>query len=98
VTISSGLCLFLGIAVLLHVQRHTSGRTTFAAVDHYIETMSDGKKKAWDKVFHTLGYFDPKQNLTQDKNFRTVVNGDGLSSLILKKAATQLNGSTNCPR
>ena len=62
----------------------------------YIETMSDGKKKAWDKVFHTLGYFDPKQNLTRDKNFRTVVNGDGLSSLILKKAATQLNGSTNC--
>ena len=64
----------------------------------YIETMSDGKKKAWDKVFHTLGYYDPKQNLTQDKNIRTVANGDGLSSLILKKAATQLNDGTNCFR
>ena len=62
----------------------------------YIETMSDGKKMAWDKVFHTLGYYDPKQNLTQDKNFRTVANGDGLSSLIFKKAATQLNGGTDC--
>src|SRR5450830_262233 len=37
VTISSGLCLFLGIAVLLHVQRHTSGRTTFAGVDQVPE-------------------------------------------------------------
>jgi hypothetical protein len=45
-----------------------------------------------------LGYYDPKQNLTQDKNFRTVANGDGLSSLILKKAATQLNDGTNCFR
>ena len=61
----------------------------------YIETMSGGKKKAWDKVFHTLGYYDPKQNLTQDKNFRTVANGDGLSSLILNRAATQLSGGTN---
>jgi hypothetical protein len=62
----------------------------------YIEIMSDGKKKALDKVFHTLGYYDPKQNITQDKNFRTVANGDGLSSLIFKKlnAATQLNGGT----
>jgi len=64
----------------------------------YIETMSGGKKKAWDKVFHTLGYYDPKQNLTQDMNFRTVASGDGLSSLILKKAATQLNDGTNCFR
>ena len=52
------------------------------------ETMLDGKKRAWDKVFHTLGYYDSKQDLTQDRNFRTVANGDGLSSLILKKAAT----------
>jgi hypothetical protein len=40
VTISSGLCLFLGIAVHLHVQRHTSGRTTFAGVDQDDEAHS----------------------------------------------------------
>jgi hypothetical protein len=64
----------------------------------YIETMSDGKKKAWDKVFHTLGYYDPKQDITQDKYFRRVANGDRLSSLIFKKlnAARQLNGRTDC--
>ena len=50
----------------------------------YIETMSDGKKKASDKIFYTLGYYYPKQNVTQDKNFRTIANGDVLSSLIFK--------------
>lgn len=62
----------------------------------YKETMLDGKKKAWDKVFHTLGYYDPKQDITQDKNFRTVENSDGLSSLILKKAATARNYALIC--
>ncbi|MGO9684682.1 MAG: hypothetical protein ACLPTZ_19255, partial [Beijerinckiaceae bacterium] len=33
-TISSGVYLFFGIAVLLHVKRHTSGRTTFLGEDH----------------------------------------------------------------
>src|ERR1039458_329155 len=34
VTISSGLCLFLGISVLLDAKRHTSGRTTSSRADH----------------------------------------------------------------
>jgi hypothetical protein len=33
VTISSGLCLFLGISVLLDAKRHTSGRTTSSRAD-----------------------------------------------------------------
>src|SRR5215211_2664889 len=33
-TISSGLCLFLGIAVLLRLESHTSGWTTPVAADH----------------------------------------------------------------
>src|SRR5208283_2307815 len=37
-TISSGVYLFFGIAVLLHVKRHTSGRTTFQGEDHPLET------------------------------------------------------------
>jgi len=28
------LCFFFGISVLLHVKRHSSGRTTFQAEDH----------------------------------------------------------------
>jgi opacity protein-like surface antigen len=34
VTISSGLCLFLGISVLLDAKRHTSSRTTSTRADH----------------------------------------------------------------
>jgi hypothetical protein len=34
VTISSGLCLFLGISVLLDARRHTSNRTTSSRADH----------------------------------------------------------------
>src|ERR1700690_1756274 len=33
VTISSGLCLFLGISVLLDAKRHTSSRTTSSRAD-----------------------------------------------------------------
>jgi hypothetical protein len=57
----------------------------------YIETMSDGKRKAWDRVFHTLGYYDPMRNVTQDKNFVTVAKGDGLSSLIFKRWTPRRN-------
>jgi hypothetical protein len=32
-TISSGLCFFFGISVLLHVKRPSSGRTTFQGED-----------------------------------------------------------------
>jgi len=38
-TISSGLCLFFGIAVLLLVKRHSSGRTTFQGEDHYFVSL-----------------------------------------------------------
>src|SRR5450830_840586 len=37
VTISSGLCLFLGISVLLDAKRHTSGRTTSTRADQQDE-------------------------------------------------------------
>ena len=36
VTISSGLCLFLGISVLLDAKRHTSSRATSTRADHRI--------------------------------------------------------------
>jgi hypothetical protein len=35
VTISSGLCLFLGISVLLDAKRHTSSRTTSSRADQH---------------------------------------------------------------
>jgi hypothetical protein len=46
--------------------------------------MPDGKKKALDATYRTLGYYDPKRNVTQDANYQTIANGDVLSSLIFK--------------
>jgi hypothetical protein len=40
-TISSGLCFFFGISVLLHVKRHSSGRTTFQGEDQVFFTDYD---------------------------------------------------------
>jgi len=50
----------------------------------YIETMNDGKQKALDPQFRTLGHFDPKRNVTQDPQFRTIANGNVLAGLIFK--------------
>lgn len=50
----------------------------------YIETMPDGKKKAFDKYNRPLGHYDPKRKVTQDNYNRTIANGDVLSSLIYK--------------
>ena len=50
----------------------------------YIETMSDGKQKALDANFRTLGTYDPKRNVTQDPNFRTIAQGNVLSGLVCK--------------
>ena len=50
----------------------------------YIETMPDGTKKGLDANYRTLGYYDSKRNVTQDLNYRTIANGDVLSSLIFK--------------
>ena len=50
----------------------------------YIETMPDGKRKAVDAGFRTLGFYDPKRNVTQDKNYQRISEGDVLSALIMK--------------
>ena len=50
----------------------------------YIETMSDGKQKALDTNFRTLGTYDPKRNITQDTNFRTIAQGNVRAGLIYK--------------
>jgi len=50
----------------------------------YIETMPDGKRKAVDAGFRTLGFYDPKRNVTQDKNYQRIAEGDVLSALIMK--------------
>src|SRR5271169_1988023 len=46
-TISSGVYLFLGISVLLHVKRHSSRRTTFQGEDHDVPRKS---QPARDKI------------------------------------------------
>lgn len=51
----------------------------------YIETMSDGKQKAIDKSYNILGYYDPKRNITEDKSYRKIAQGNVLSALIFQK-------------
>jgi hypothetical protein len=39
---------------------------------------------ARDRVGNRLGYYDPKANVTRDRNSNRICQGDALSSLILK--------------
>lgn len=48
----------------------------------YIETLSDGRQKATDADNKTLGYFDPKRNVTMDTNNRVLARANILSGLI----------------
>ncbi len=48
----------------------------------YIETMPDGRQKALYANFRTLGYYDPRRDVTTDANFRTIARGNVLSALI----------------
>jgi hypothetical protein len=40
---------------------------------------------ARDKFGRNLGYYDPKGNVTRDRNSNRICQGDALSSLILKE-------------
>ena len=42
---------------------------------------------AKDKFGNTLGYFDPKKNLTSDRHSNRICEGDALSALIFKAAS-----------
>ena len=48
----------------------------------YIITHPDGKQHLEDVSGHTLGYYDPKQDKTEDRNHRTVGYGNLLTSLL----------------
>jgi hypothetical protein len=48
----------------------------------YIDTASDGKQTGKDAHFHTVGYYEPKTNVTKDAHFRTVGYGNQLVALI----------------
>ena len=48
----------------------------------YIETMSDGRQKALNANFRTLGYYDPRRDVIMDANFRTLAQGNVLSALV----------------
>lgn len=43
---------------------------------------------ARDKFGKNLGYYDPKGNVTRDRNSNRICQGDALSSLILKTAGS----------
>lgn len=48
----------------------------------YIVTRSDGKQHLEDVSGHTIGYYDPKQDKTEDRNHRTVGYGNLLATLL----------------
>src|SRR6185312_5862461 len=56
-TISSGVYRFFGIAVLLHVKRHSSGRTTSKREDQFYQSLSDEQKER----FTTVAQSDPSR-------------------------------------
>lgn len=48
----------------------------------YIDTASDGKQTGKDARFHTVGYYDPRSNMTRDVRHHMVGHGDLLALLI----------------
>jgi hypothetical protein len=48
----------------------------------YIETDSTGKQTIKDKYHNTKGYYDPKTNITKDRNHSTVGYGNLLTTLL----------------
>jgi len=48
----------------------------------YIERLANGEQKALNRNFLTLGYYNPRRNVTQDTHFRTLTIGNTLASLI----------------
>jgi hypothetical protein len=48
----------------------------------YIETMPDGRQRAIAASFQTLGYYDPRRDVTTDASFRTLARGTVLSALV----------------
>ena len=47
---------------------------------------SGGRQIARDKNGNTLGYFDPKKNVTSDMNSNRICEGNALSALIMNAA------------
>ena len=49
---------------------------------HTIDTGADGRQTGRDARFRTVGYYDPRSNITRDAQFRMVGTGNLLASLI----------------
>lgn len=48
----------------------------------YIEQESDGTLTIKDSNYRVKGYYDPKQNVTKDSNYRVVAHGNLLTTLL----------------
>jgi hypothetical protein len=48
----------------------------------YVETVSDGRQKALDANLRTLGYYNPRRDVTMDANLRVIARGRVLSALV----------------
>ena len=79
---------FLGHQFTEIDRRFTEVDRRFTQMGHRFDAM-EGRFDAVDHQFvelrqETLGHFDPKRNVTQDSQFRTIANGNVLSGLIFK--------------
>jgi len=57
-------------------------RDKYNRIRGYIEKMADGTQRMLDQHFHTVGYYDPKLNVTQDAAHNTIVHGSVLPPFI----------------
>jgi hypothetical protein len=48
----------------------------------YVETVSDGRQKALDASLRTLGYYNPRRDVTMDANLRVIARGRVLPALV----------------
>lgn len=48
----------------------------------YVETDRDGKQRALNARYQTVGHFDPTRNETRDATYKVVARGNALAALI----------------
>jgi hypothetical protein len=48
----------------------------------YVETVSDGRQKALDASLRTLGYYNPRRDVTMDADLRVIARGRVLPALV----------------
>ena len=51
----------------------------------YVQTENNGRQRAMDAGFRTLGYYEPQSDTTKDASFRIVARGNAVSGLVFPR-------------